>query len=178
MPHYDNPVSQDLARNTAAYRLSFRECEVQLKEMRTRDQNWKMIITHHDLEIELDGDWLVAAGMSGFVPASKAYRISKLLGENTSIQEIRIEDIGPVHRSVGIFRDSPDGIPVRERVINILRGFRSGDAIPPVKFVENKPGSAHRYKLTDGTHRLYCSIAVGFTHIPAVKGFDWDSLDQ
>jgi hypothetical protein len=137
-----------------------------------------MLITHHDLEIELDGDWLVAAEMSGFVPTSKAYRTSKSIDKNATIREICIGDIGPVHRNVGIFRDSPAGIPVRERVIKILRGFRSGDAIPPVKVVENKPGSAHRYKLTDGTHRLYCSIAVGFTDIPAVEGFDWDSLDQ
>ena len=137
-----------------------------------------MLITHHDLEIVFDDEWLVAAEMTGYVPASKAYRIGGSLCENASIQEICIEDIGPVHRGVGIFRDSSDGVSVRERLLKILRGFRSGDSIPPVKVVENRPGSAHRYKLTDGTHRLYCSIAVGFTHIPAVQGFDWDLLGQ
>jgi hypothetical protein len=137
-----------------------------------------MLIRHHDLEIELDDDWQDAAKMTGFMPASKAYRSDKILRENATIQEICINDLGPVHRSVGIFRDSSDGVPARERVIKILLGFRSGASLPPESVVENNPGSPHRYKLTDGTHRLYCSIAVGFTHIPAVKGFDWDSLDN
>jgi hypothetical protein len=137
-----------------------------------------MPIVHHDLKVELADDWLVAAEIAGFVPASKAYRSDESLCEKALIQEICIDDLGPAHRGVGIFRDSTDGVPARERVIRILRGFRAGDAIPPVRAVENKPGSAHRYKLTDGTHRLYCSMAVGFTHIPAVNGFDWDSLDQ
>lgn len=29
-----------------------------------------------------------------------------------------------------------------------------------------------RYKLTAGTHRLYCSIAAGFSRVPAVEGLD------
>jgi hypothetical protein len=92
-----------------------------------------------------------------------------------SIAELRIVDVGPVslvRRSIGIFRDSPDGIPVRERVLKILRGFRLGEAIPPVAVVACRSGSLYKYELTDGTHRFYCSLVAGFTHVPAVKEFD------
>jgi hypothetical protein len=135
-----------------------------------------MRFTHHDLSIDLEDDWWAEAEMPGFVRASNAYRADPSFAKDEPILEIPIADIGPVHRSVGIFRNSEDGIPARERVLKILRGFRQGDAIPPIQVVECKSGSAHRYKLTAGTHRLYCSLAAGFTHVPAVKGFDWGSI--
>jgi hypothetical protein len=45
-------------------------------------------------------------------------------------------------------------------------------AIPPIELVGTPAGSLFRYKLTAGTHRLYCSLAAGFTHVPAVEGID------
>jgi hypothetical protein len=45
-------------------------------------------------------------------------------------------------------------------------------AIPPIELVDTPAGSLFRYKLTAGTHRLYCSLAAGFTHVPAVEGID------
>jgi hypothetical protein len=137
-----------------------------------------MIITHHGLTIELLDEWWAEAGMIGFVPNFKAYRPDQSLFENQQIQDVCIDDVGPVCRSsgVGIFNDSSEGISARERVVSILRGFRSGAALPPVKIIENQQGHPHLYKLVDGTHRFYCSLAAGFTHVPAVRGFDWASL--
>ena len=126
-----------------------------------------MKLTHHELQIELLDAWWTEAGMGGFVPTSKAYRTDG----GCSTQEVSISDIGPVIRcnGVGTFRKDIDNeIPARERVLKILRGFRQGSAIPPVEVEEWKYSSTHRYKLTNGTHRLYCSLAAGFTHVPAV----------
>jgi hypothetical protein len=135
-----------------------------------------MIFMHHDLAVELKDKWWTDAEMVGFVPASGAYVVDLSFCKNAEpILEVRISDVGPVHRPVGIFRDSEDGISAQERVLRILRGFRLGEAIPPVRLVERESGSTHRYKLTDGTHRLYCSLAAGFTHVPAMKGFDWSA---
>jgi hypothetical protein len=135
-----------------------------------------MKFSHHDLPIELKDDWWADAEMVGFVPASSAYRIDLSFSKNGEpILNVRIADVGPVHRPVGIFRDSEDGITAQERVLRILRGFRLGEAIPPVRVVECGSGSKHRYQLTDGTHRLYCSLAAGFTHVPAMKGFEWSA---
>lgn len=135
-----------------------------------------MIFTHHDLSIELKDEWWADAEMVGFVPASSAYRADLSFSKNGEpILEVRISDVGPVHRPVGVFRDSEEGISAQERVLRILRGFRLVEAIPPVRVVECESRSPHRYKLTDGTHRLYCSLAAGFTHVPAMKGFDWSA---
>lgn len=129
---------------------------------------------HHKLEIELPDDWWSEAGMAGFIAASRAYRA------NQNCLEISIRDIGPVLRNEGsgIFNDSPEEGSARERVIRILCGFRSDSAIPPVEVVKGRAGYPYRYKLTHGAHRLYCSLAAGFTHIPWIKGFDVHTLDQ
>ena len=132
-----------------------------------------MQITHHDLVTSLYDEWWIEAGMVGFVPASKAYR------DDRRAVEICIADIGPLdqkRRDRGVFKDDEDhGITARERVIKILRGFRMDVDIPPVAIVEGSSGYGHPYRLTDGTHRLYCAIAAGFTHVPTIKGFSFDT---
>ena len=138
-----------------------------------------MRFPHHGLQVDLDDDWWKEAGMAGFSPISRAYRTDPRFSETGEpALEVAIADVAPAPRPVGIFRDSEDGIPARERVVRILRGFRLDEAIPPVRVVENKTGSLHRYKLTDGAHRFYCSIASGFTHVPTLKGFDWDAFSE
>ncbi len=136
-----------------------------------------MKLTHHDLEIELLDEWWAEAGMSTFEPQTRAYRVDR--DAHPSVREVRIEEIGPVRRNPGvaIFKDNEE-TSARERVASILRGFRSGSMLPPVEIVELASGSRYPYKLTHGAHRLYCSLAAGFSHVPTVIGFDWESLDS
>lgn len=137
-----------------------------------------MKITHHGLTEDLPDEWWAEAGMVDFVPHSRAYRTDQRAFGDQQILEVRIDDVGPVCRDIGVsvFNDSSEGIPARERVLSILRGFRLAETLPPVEIIEDQKGHPHRYKLVDGTHRLYCSLAAGFTHVPAVQGFDWASL--
>jgi hypothetical protein len=139
-----------------------------------------MKIEHHGLSDELPDDWWVEAGMIDFVPKSRAYRVKAEDAQNPTFCEVCIQDIeslGAMRHAVGIFRNDIDhGIPARERVIKILRGFRDGDAIGAVPILPARSDSPHKYRLVDGTHRLYCSLAAGFTHIPAVKGFDRNAI--
>jgi hypothetical protein len=136
-----------------------------------------MKFAHHDLQIELEDDWWDEAGMAGFSPTSRAYRTHpSFSATGEPILEVSIAEVAPAPRLIGIFRDSEDGIPARERVLKILRGFRLDEAIPPVQVVESKPGSTYRYKLTDGAHRFYCALASGFTLVPTLKGFDWETV--
>jgi hypothetical protein len=132
-----------------------------------------MIFYHHDLNIELDDAWWAEAQMAGFVPLSRAYRVDVAGAKRQRIVEARIDEVGPVRRNpgIGIFNKN-DEMTARERVLRILNGFRSNAAIPPIELVDAPAGSPFRYKLTAGTHRLYCSLAAGFTHVPAVEGFD------
>jgi hypothetical protein len=141
-----------------------------------------MIIQHHDRREKLEDDWLVTGGMgwlvlaraAQFVPSSPAYIVDRSSCKDQRVRLIAICDIGPVCRSPGVpyFNASAErGLTAKERVIQILQAFVSGVALPPVELVET-PVDKHPFKLTDGVHRLYLSLAVGFTHIPAVEGFD------
>lgn len=123
----------------------------------------------------LNDDWWVEADMAGFMPSSAAYPADPDAFLGQRIFEVRIDDIGPVRRApgVGIFNnDHETGTSAHDRVVRILQGFRSGALIPPVQVVKAKAGEDYPYKLVAGTHRLYCSLLAGFTHVPATFGFD------
>lgn len=131
-----------------------------------------MKLYHHDLEIELDDTWWAEAGMDGFVPHNRAYRVDRGLANGKEIFEIPIDEVSPVIRGPGV------AYFVKERVLDILNGFRNDDEIRPVEIGLEPPGSKFCYKVTDGCHRFYCSLAAGFSHVPAVEGFDIHTLDQ
>ena len=132
-----------------------------------------MKISHHNLAIELNDSWWAEAAMDGFKPTSTAYRVRMNDTDYRNIFEVKIDEVRPVRRDPGvaIFNDSAEAT-ARERVVSILRGFRSGAPMPPVEVVSEPAGSLFRYKLVHGAHRFYCSVAVGFSHVPAVMGFD------
>ena len=114
-------------------------------------------------------------GRVGFVPTSSSYSADDTADCGREVFQVAIKEIGAVQRApaIPIFNDSRDsGLTARERVVAILRGLRNRAAIPPVEVVPTAEGSAHPFKLTNGTHRLYCSLAAGFSHVPAVIGFD------
>jgi hypothetical protein len=137
-----------------------------------------MRLLHHGSEIELDDDWWAEAGMVGFVPQSKTYCFDPACGDR-GLEMICIQDVSFVSRNpgVGIFNDSIEYGTAHDRVVRILRGFQAGNAIPPVEIAEDNSGQ-HRYRLVNGVHRFYCSLAAGFTHVPAIKGIDWVTIDR
>ncbi|HEY3628185.1 MAG TPA: hypothetical protein VGL00_17990, partial [Terracidiphilus sp.] len=53
--------------------------------------------------------------------------------------------------------------------------FVANDALPPVELTKQAGPCA--FDLKGGAHRVYCSIAAGFTEIPAVKFIDLEALD-
>ena len=138
-----------------------------------------MKIFHRNLEIELDDEWWTEAGMEGFVPQSKAYRVGLDAARAGAVFQIRADEVRPVKRNpgVGIFNDNEEA-SAKSRVVSIFRGFVADAAIPPVEVIPESSGSAFNYKLVAGVHRFYCSLAAGFSHVPAVKGFDINALDQ
>lgn len=132
-----------------------------------------MKVAHHGVEAELCDSWWSEAGMEDFVPSAKSFRVAlgKFTGQD--VFEVHIPDIAPVVRApgVGIFNNNEEAT-AQERVVRILRAIHSDTALPPVEVVVAPEDAPYRYKLTAGYHRLYCSVACGFTHIPAVIGFD------
>jgi hypothetical protein len=132
-----------------------------------------MILTHHDLRIELDDAWWAEAGMAGFVPLGRTFRPDLGAAEGQTVFEARIDEVAPLRRKpgVGIFNNNEEAT-ARERVVRLLKVFRNGAAIPPVELVVDTSFKGCRYKITHGSHRFYCSLAAGFSHVPAKIGFD------
>jgi hypothetical protein len=134
-----------------------------------------MQFLHHDFAFELDDEWWAEAGMQGFVPLYASYRVDPQAFPGKSVHEVRIDAVQPVRRrlSHGVFNDDVEtGLLAKDRVIRILRGLRTNDAMPPVEIVRISSESQYKYNLTHGAHRFYLSIAAGFTHVPAV---DWST---
>lgn len=130
---------------------------------------------HHNFAFKLSEEWWAEAGMSGFVPASRSYRVDSQAFPDRNVYEVRIDEVAPVRRQLshGVFNnDAQTGLRAKNRVINILRAFLTGVAMPPVEILRLPPGTPHSYRLTHGAHRFYLSIEAGFTHVPAIDGFD------
>jgi hypothetical protein len=110
----------------------------------------KMKRMHHGLLIDVDDAWWTEAAMQDFLPASAAFRVDRSAAKDRPIFCVSIESVGPVTRSpgVGIFNDCEEGT-ARERVLDILRGFKSDSAIPPVEVVHG----ASLYTATRRTRR-------------------------
>jgi len=136
-----------------------------------------MNIAHHGVSEELPDEWWFAAGLLNFIRVASAYRCDHAAAGVRRVCLIPIANIeaqrGP---SVPIFKDDPwEGIPGRKRVERILRAFVEDDALPPIELT--KQAGRFPFYLQHGMHRLYCSIAAGFTEIPAVKFIDVEALD-
>jgi hypothetical protein len=76
-----------------------------------------------------------------------------------------LDDIDPPHRAPG--RDFDHGGFHRDRLIRILRGFTTGDKIPPVTVHELSSGP-YRLGVREGFHRFYASAAVGYPCLPVI----------
>jgi hypothetical protein len=137
-----------------------------------------MNIRHHDLKEKLPEEWWIAAGMPNFIRSASAYRCDHAAAGGRRMCLIPIVDIGPIQRnpSVPVFNaNSWEGISARERVERIFHAFAANATLPPIELT--KQAGRYPFDLRDGVHRLFCSIAAGYTEIPAVRFFDLAALD-
>lgn len=138
-----------------------------------------MLFKHNDFVFEIIDEWWAEAGMIGFVPNSRAYRVAPQALPGKEILEVHISEVIAPQRALshGVFNDDSNesGLTARERVSSILRGFLEGAALPPVEIVR-EAGLPNRYRLTHGAHRFYLSVAAGFSHVPAVHGFLFEEM--
>jgi hypothetical protein len=130
-----------------------------------------MMLTHHDLKIELPDSWWAEAGMQDFVPQARAFRPDH---RAQGVFEVSIEEVAPLRRApgVGVLNDNKEATS-RERVVRILRDFRANAEIWPIRLTKLAPGDVFRYKIGDGSHRFYCSLAARFSHVQAFEGYDF-----
>jgi hypothetical protein len=119
-------------------------------------------------EFELLDDWLAEAGwLDGagrriFHPADPAYCSTT---DATLIDLALVETMG---RNIGVEKDFR-GFD-RVRMVKILRGLVSGDVIEAPEAIELPDRDfcrgPFRYRICNGVHRYFASIAAGYGQIP------------
>ncbi len=104
----------------------------------------------------IDDSLWTAAKLQNFVPEKSHYTAI----EENGIMVLSINDILPRFRAKG-FNE--------RRILRILKCISNNVELPPILVQQNRRNSSYKYIIIDGFHRFYSSIAVGFTHIPAVE---------
>jgi hypothetical protein len=120
---------------------------------------------HFPTEFEIPDEWLDEAGFQGFSPTSRFFLSSPeaILVPLTAVE--------PVARFVAHPKDWR-GFD-RKRLVSLLKGIMSGAMIQPVPvteipFIDLDP-SPYRFRVHDGFHRFYASVAAGFEALPTVQ---------
>jgi len=131
--------------------------------------------THGNCHYTIPDEWWDEAGMSSVVLEGSAYPSGPSPFPGIEVTLVAVENIAPVHRKAthGVFNDHPESGTAHDRVLSILKGFRSGARIPPIEVSRVPVPVPQEFKLIHGVHRLYCSIAAGFPSIPAVQVIDF-----
>jgi len=119
---------------------------------------------NYPCEFELPDDWLAAAGIDRFTPAARCYHST---GDAVPVP---LQEIEPPFRVQTCPKDWR-GLD-RERLTDVLKGIVSGAEIAPVPLIELPSGdflaqAPYRYRVRNGVHRFYASIAPGFKCLPA-----------
>jgi hypothetical protein len=114
-------------------------------------------------EFELPDDWLAEAGFVGFKPSREAFRSTE-----TATDSLLLRDIEPPFR----YPEHPKDFRGfdRARMVQVLSGIVRDAEIDPVQVVLlPRPGFVRppfEYRVYDGVHRFYASVAAGFPKLP------------
>jgi hypothetical protein len=139
-----------------------------------------MIVTHHDLQVEVMDEWLTKSEALNFVPCCSSYVVDTQKFVNRNVCIVAIKDVAPVRRAIGIptlKSDDFHGLSAEDRCISLLKAMVAAKPLPPIELKPTQIGK-QEFELKDGTHRLYLSLALGFTHVPAVRWLDIEALDR
>jgi hypothetical protein len=115
-------------------------------------------------EFDIPDSWWGEADMRGFVPSGRAYY--SIAGAIL----VPLREIEPPFRLPETMLDW-NGFD-RLRLMSILKGFVAGTVIVPVPLIRlphaDFPPAPFGYRVRDGFHRFYGSVAAGFECLPAV----------
>jgi hypothetical protein len=95
---------------------------------------------------------------------------------STTTDSFALDDIEPVYRRPNAPRDW-HGFR-RVDLVSILKGFVADGEIPPIELLVLPPlhdlsGEPFKFRVVNGYHRFYASIAAGFEFVPATTRGVW-----
>jgi len=116
-------------------------------------------------EFEIPDQWRADAGMTAFASFGRRAYCS---AETAVLVPLR--EVEPPFRLPECELDG-NGFD-RLRLISILKGFVAASEIAPVPLIclpsTDFPPAPFRYRVRDGFHRFYASVAAGFECLPAL----------
>lgn len=112
-------------------------------------------------DFEIPDDWWIEAGMLDFQPRSQTYAVQP------NVEQLHVlmpkQEIEPPSRA----RVLDFGGFQRDRMVAVLKGFAASMSLPAIVLHEQvEPGRP--YRVYDGYHRFYASIAAGFPAVPVI----------
>lgn len=110
---------------------------------------------------EIPDEWWQFAEMDGF--SRNGARFFAYDGESfANAEAVPIADVEPPQRSpeVELFR--------KHKLVPLLMAFASPEGMLPPVQVQRISASRYRFKLLNGAHRYFASVAVGFPLLPVV----------
>ncbi len=120
----------------------------------------RFTVPNSTIEFDIDDAWW------GFVEMDKWERISTYYPyqhlERDEVEVVPMSEVEPPARSVGVPLLRKSGI------VSVLFGFQHPDCRLPAVAVTRLSQGPYRFRVLDGTHRFYASIAVGFTDLPVL----------
>ncbi len=79
-----------------------------------------------------------------------------------------VDDLVPITEIEPPTRDAGVAPFKKAKLVPILMAFASSHRLPPVEVNRLKPSAEYRYRIYDGFHRYYASVAVGYPMVPIV----------
>ncbi len=132
--------------------------------MKVRETRMRYPMPDYPCDFELPDEWIIEAGMVGFKPTATAY-----LSTPDAVL-VPLHEIEPPHRKHTCPKDYR-GFD-RARLIDVLKGIVAGSEIKPVLLIKLSAGNSalilpYRFRVSDGFHRFYASMAAGFKSLSA-----------
>jgi len=115
------------------------------------------------IEFEVPDDWWRFCDMTSWNRGSDYYPYANPGGDIEDVEVVSISDIDPPARSVGV------PLFKKYKFVPVLLALQSPEcALPPITVhAIARPGGA-RYRVQNGFHRYYASVAVGYRSIPVI----------
>jgi hypothetical protein len=120
-------------------------------------------LTPRGVSFEIPDDWWHFAEMESFVSSDGGFYPYCQPKCGSVVEVVSLGDVEPLRRTRGtaLFK--------KYKMMPVLFAFASPEcALPPVELNPASSQNPYRYKLHNGCHRYYGSIAAGYTKLPAV----------
>ena len=123
----------------------------------------KFSTPRRDMDFEIPDEWWSFTEMASFHPDGDAYYPYSLCHAGL-VQVVPLSLVQPPTRNAG------NALLKKFKLVPVLLAFQSPEcALPPVEVVSLNQPNSYQYRVRNGCHRYYTSVAAGYTNLPVVS---------